>query len=69
PFLKWQRVTLTLLFCYIIHKKRIAVYNNKSQCKHLNKVFKSILSELNIRNQITNVDLSININDALLNDS
>ena len=25
PFLKWQRVTLTLLFCYIIHKTLIDV--------------------------------------------
>ncbi|MBR9655678.1 hypothetical protein COE56_22255 [Bacillus anthracis] len=41
PFLKWQRVTLTLLFSYIIHEKDRCVYNKKFQYNYLNIVFKN----------------------------
>ncbi|AXO93033.1 hypothetical protein DY471_11695 [Bacillus anthracis] len=41
PFLKWKRVTLTLLFSYIIHEKDRCVYNKKSQYNYPNIVFKN----------------------------
>ncbi|KAB2451985.1 hypothetical protein F8160_02920 [Bacillus sp. CH126_4D] len=41
PFLKWQRVTLTLLFSYIIPEKDRCVYNKKFQYNYSNIVFKN----------------------------
>ncbi|PDY90380.1 hypothetical protein CN268_20525 [Bacillus anthracis] len=41
PFLKWQRVTLTLPFSYIIHEKDRCVYNKKFQYNYSNIVLKN----------------------------
>ncbi|EOQ32081.1 TPA: hypothetical protein ROY24_001527 [Bacillus cereus] len=50
PFLKLQRVTLTLLFSYIIPEKDRCVYNKKSQCNYSDIVFKNKKVGFKIRN-------------------